>query len=189
MSSSREIPEAKPADAVVADEPAVKDERQITLKTADNQLFKVEISVAMEFAAVKAFYEDNEAEVEASLDDHPPVPLLNVLSAPLAVTIEFCRKQVEFRRTSASRAVKDKYATEFLKGRSNDEIKEMILVANYLNIKDFLEVLNQTIADRIKNKSVEYVRAFFGIQNDFTAEEEARLRQEHAWAFEGVDED
>ncbi|KAJ6740590.1 SCF UBIQUITIN LIGASE SKP1 COMPONENT [Salix purpurea] len=47
----------------------------------------------------------------------------------------------------------------------------------------------RAVADRIQNRSVEYVRSFFGIDNDFTSEEEALLREEHAWAFEDVDED
>ena len=45
------------------------------------------------------------------------------------------------------------------------------------------------MADRIKNKSVEYVRRFFGIESDYTPQEEAQLREEFAWAFEDVDED
>ncbi|KAJ6737014.1 SKP1 [Salix viminalis] len=73
--------------------------------------------------------------------------------------------------------------------RVTKDLVDMIPVANYLEIKDLLDVLNQAVADRIENKSVEYVRSFFGIDNDFTAEEEAALRREHAWAYEGVDED
>ncbi|XVF33815.1 hypothetical protein REPUB_Repub18cG0003200 [Reevesia pubescens] len=63
----------------------------------------------------------------------------------------------------------------------------MILAANYLNIKDLLDMLNQAVADRIENKSVEYVRRFFGIENDYTAEEEAEVRAQNEWAFQGVD--
>ncbi|WRX28336.1 SKP1 component, partial [Theobroma cacao] len=44
--------------------------------------------------------------------------------------------------------------------------------------------LPNAVADRIKNKSVEYVRRFFGIENDYTPEEEAAIRAENEWAFE-----
>ncbi|KAJ6740589.1 SCF UBIQUITIN LIGASE SKP1 COMPONENT [Salix purpurea] len=79
--------------------------------------------------------------------------------------------------------------SEFVKEKTDEDLVEMIPVANYLEIKDLLDVLNQAVADRIQNRSVEYVRSFFGIDNDFTSEEEALLREEHAWAFEDVDED
>ncbi|MCI49592.1 SKP1-like protein 14-like, partial [Trifolium medium] len=52
-----------------------------------------------------------------------------------------------------------------------------------------LDFLSQVIADRIANKSVEYVRKYFGIENDFTPEDEAKLREELPWTFTGVDKD
>jgi S-phase kinase-associated protein 1 len=39
-------------------------------------------------------------------------------------------------------------------------------------------------AQLIKGKSVEEIRAIFGIVNDFTPEEEAAVIQENKWAFE-----
>ncbi|KAJ6929597.1 SKP1-like protein 14 [Populus alba x Populus x berolinensis] len=113
----------------------------------------------MEFATVKSFFEDSPSSTDT-------VPLPNVTAKPLSQVIEFCKEE-----------------------KSDKDLVDMIPVANYLEIKDLLDVLNQAVADRIENKSVEYVRGFFGIDNDFTAEEEAALRQEHAWAYEGVDED
>ncbi|TYI42710.1 hypothetical protein ES332_A01G117800v1 [Gossypium tomentosum] len=68
-------------------------------------------------------------------------------------------------------------------------MKQMIMAANYLDAKDLLEMLTQAVADRIKNKSVEYVRKVFGIENDYTPEEEAELRKQNEWAFEDLDPD
>ncbi|GAY58120.1 hypothetical protein CUMW_184620 [Citrus unshiu] len=65
----------------------------------------------------------------------------------------------------------------------------MILVANYLNIKMVLDYLTEALANKIKNKSVEYVRKLFGIENNFTPEEEEAGRKECEWTFEGVDPD
>ncbi|KDO59717.1 hypothetical protein CISIN_1g0453402mg, partial [Citrus sinensis] len=65
---------------------------------------------------------------------------------------------------------------EFGKGKSNDELKEMLLVANYLNITEMLDYLTETLANRIKNKSVEYIRKFFRIENNFMPEEEEAAR-------------
>ena len=44
-----------------------------------------------------------------------------------------------------------------------------------------------TIVDRIKGKTPEEIRTILNIKNDFTPEEEAALRAEHAWAFEGFE--
>jgi len=77
----------------------------------------------------------------------------------------------------------------FLKEKSNEELLDMITVAKYLEAEDLLDLLSQAVADRIQIKSVEYMRKFFGIENDFTPEEEAKLREERSWAFEDVDKD
>ena len=53
--------------------------------------------------------------------------------------------------------------------------------ANYLNIKTLLDLTCKTVADMIKGKTPEEIRAHFNIQNDFTPEEEEEVRRENAW--------
>lgn len=71
----------------------------------------------------------------------------------------------------------------------DEEVKVLFLASNYLNVDRLFAFLSQTIANRIENKSIEYVRKYFGIDNDFTPDEEAKLREERVWAFRGVNED
>lgn len=59
---------------------------------------------------------------------------------------------------------------------------EIILTANYLDIKPLLEVGCKTVANMIKSKSPEEIRRTFNIVNDFTPEEEAQIRRENEWA-------
>ena len=47
--------------------------------------------------------------------------------------------------------------------------------ANYLNIKPLLDLTCKTVADMIKGKTPEEIRAHFNIQNDFTPEEEEEV--------------
>lgn len=61
---------------------------------------------------------------------------------------------------------------------------EIILAANYLDIKALLDVGCKTVANMIKNKTPEEIRKTFNIQNDFTKEEEEQIRRENEWAEE-----
>lgn len=61
---------------------------------------------------------------------------------------------------------------------------EIILAANYMDIKALLDVGCKTVANMIKGKSPEEIRKTFNIQNDFTPEEEEQIRRENEWAEE-----
>ena len=54
--------------------------------------------------------------------------------------------------------------------------------ANFLNIKDLLDLTCQTVADMIKGKTPEEIRKTFNIKN--TPEDEEEVRRENQWAFE-----
>ncbi|XWS10606.1 hypothetical protein CRYUN_Cryun38cG0010800 [Craigia yunnanensis] len=160
--------------------------KKIVLRADDNHEFEVDEAIAMEFGTVRTFFEDNPDATEE------PIPLLNVSSKCLSTIIEYCKSHLAFRARDSSSSVEDEakaYDVELVKALDNESLKEMILAANYLNMKDLLDMLNQAVADRIKNKSVEYVRRFFGIENDYSPEEEAEVRAQNEWAFEGVDPD
>ncbi|KAJ7948977.1 SKP1 [Quillaja saponaria] len=141
--------------------------KKIKLKTADLDIFEVDEEIAMEFQTVKSYIEDGVPEGTVT-------PLPNVSSAALAKSIEYCRKHLEFN--GKSKVLDDSEGETDAKPSEEAKAFEA-------------KFLDEAVADRIKNKSVEYVRKFFGFENDFTPEEEAKLREDYAWAFEGVDED
>ena len=61
---------------------------------------------------------------------------------------------------------------------------ELILAANYLDIKGLLDVTCKTVANMIKGKTPEEIRKTFNIRNDFTASEEEQVRKENEWCEE-----
>ncbi|KAE8699108.1 nuclear transcription factor Y subunit C-2-like isoform X1 [Hibiscus syriacus] len=159
---------------------------KITLRSSDNQEFEVDEAVAMEFGTIKTFFDDN---LDASIE---PIPLPNVSSKCLSTIIKYCKFHLGLRSRDHSSLVADEakaYDDELVDPLDNESLIELALATHYLDVKDMLDMINQGIADRIKNKSVEYVRKLFGIENDYTPEEEAEMRAQYEWAFEGVDPD
>ncbi|KAL5567857.1 hypothetical protein UlMin_024432 [Ulmus minor] len=115
------------------------------------------------------------------------IPLPNITSKILSMIIEYYKKHVETPKL-------DEHATTVdheLKAWDADFVKVdqatlfgLILAANYLNIKSLLDLTCQTVADMIEGKTPEEIRKTFNIKNDFTPEEEDKVRRENQWAFE-----
>jgi S-phase kinase-associated protein 1 len=154
--------------------------KKITLKSFDGETFEIDEMVALEMQTIKAMIEDNCA-------DDTGIPVPNVTGKILAKVIEYCNKHVEIP------------SSEEEKPRNEDDLKawdkdfvnvdqatlfELILAANYLNIKNLLDLTCQTVADMIKGNTPEEIRKLFNIENDFTPEEEEEVRRENQWAFE-----
>ena len=101
--------------------------------------------------------------------------------------IEYCKQHVVTTKTEKEQTEKDQADKEF----DNEFVKvdqatlfELILAANYLNIKTLLDLTCMTVANMIKGKTPEEIRKTFNIKNDFTPEEEEEVKKENAWAFE-----
>ncbi|CAN0846146.1 SKP1-like protein 1A [Linum grandiflorum] len=161
--------------------------KKIVLRSSDGETFEVEEAVATESQTIKHMIEDDCADNE--------IPIPNVTSQILAKVIEYCRKHVE----TAAVDEKEKSVVATITDDGNKDLKawdaefvkvdqkilfDLILAANYLNIKGLLDLTCQTVADMIKGKTPEEIRKTFNIKNDFTPEEEEEVRRENQWAFE-----
>ncbi|XP_050902885.1 SKP1-like protein 14 [Lathyrus oleraceus] len=148
--------------------------KMISLRTSDGDVFKIEVTIAKQMKVMQAFIDE--------YDGLSIIPLPNVSSKDLSLTVEFCKKDI------AGEITKD-FEASFVKDLDNEELKILFLAANYLNVNRLFEFISRIIANRLEKKSVEYAREYFGIKNDFTPEEEAKAREERAWTFKGLDED
>ena len=70
---------------------------------------------------------------------------------------------------------------EFLDSMEMDLLFEVIKAANFLEIESLLDLTCAKVATMLKGKSVEEIRQTFGIENDFTPEEEEEIKKENAW--------
>ncbi|KAJ7944131.1 SKP1-like protein [Quillaja saponaria] len=146
--------------------------KKITLKSSDGEAFEVDEAVALESQTIKHMVEDDCAD--------NGIPLPNVTSKILAKVIEYCKKHVE---SSTSEEDLKAWDADFVKV-DQATLFDLILAANYLNIKSLLDLTCQTVADMIKGKTPEEIRKTFNIKNDFSPEEEEEVRRENQWAFE-----
>ena len=63
---------------------------------------------------------------------------------------------------------------------------DIILGANYMDIKQLLELASAKIASIIKGKNTEEIRKNFNITDDFTSEEEQQIIEENKWCMENL---
>nr|GMD65762.1 SKP1-like protein 1A [Ipomoea batatas] len=148
-------------------------EEMIILRSSDEEIFEVEESVALEMQTIKYMIDDECVDTV--------IPIANVTGKILAKVIEYCKSHAKAAKTSQD-DLKD-FDANFIKV-DHQTLLDLIMAANFLNVKSLLDLTCQAVANLIENKTVEELRKNFNIQNDFTPEEEEEVRRENAWAFE-----
>ncbi|MFS7949657.1 putative S-phase kinase-associated protein [Helianthus anomalus] len=153
-------------------------EKTIMLKSSDGETFEIEEVVALESQTIKHMIEDDCANTT--------IPLPNVTGKIMSMVVEYCKKHVQSTNTKGKTVVDDDlkaFDSEFV-NVDQDTLFDLILAANYLNIKSLLDLTCKTVADMVKGKSTKEIRKMFNIKNDFTPEEEEQVRHENEWAFD-----
>ncbi len=146
---------------------------KVTLSTQEGELIEVDEDVACKSKTIKDWIEESGIEQKVS------VP--NVKMYILKKVMEYCEKhrndeppEIEkpLRHSNLAELV-DPFDAKFIEIENLEEIFDIILAADYLNIKSLLDLSCAKIATLIKGKSPEEIRKTFNIPNDFTPEEEA----------------
>ena len=157
----------------------------ITLVSSDGEKMQISAKAAQRSQLVKGIIEDYPDDAE--------VPLNNVKSGILKKIKEYLEHYQdsdpkEIERPLASQNYQDcvdAWDFEFI-NIELDTIFEIILAANYMDIKPLLELASSKIASIIKGKTPEEIRKIFNIQNDFTPEEEQQIRDENQWCMDNL---
>jgi len=162
---------------------AATDGAPVILKSSDGTNHTVSRPVAERSVLIKNLLSD------IPLEANEAIPIPNVNDTVLKKVIEWC----EYHKNDPPSSDDDdsdnrKKSTDISewdqKFMSVDQelLFEIILAANYLDIKPLLDVGCKTVANMIKGKSPEEIRKTFNIQNDFTPEEEDQIKRENEWA-------
>ena len=160
-------------------------DKMITLVSSDGEKLQVTSKAAQRSQLVKGIIEDYPDDAE--------VPLNNVKSNILKKIKEYLdhyqdSEPKEIERPLASQNYQecvDAWDYEFI-NVDLDLIFEIILAANYMDIKPLLELASSKVASIIKGKTPEEIRKTFNIQNDFTPEEEQQIREENQWCLDNL---
>ncbi|QRV86976.1 Skp1 family [Ceratobasidium sp. AG-Ba] len=153
--------------------------------TSDNEQFEVDQDIVHRMG-IFAAHPDTRSESEE------PIPLKNVSSSVFKKVLEYCEhhrfEPIALETDSPNddplkRQVSEvgEWDQQFIQV-DQEMLFEIILAANYLDIKPLLDLGCKTVANLIKGKTPEDIRKLFNIVDDFTPEEEAQIRQENEWA-------
>ena len=168
-------------------------ESKVTLVSSDGDKFEVEARTAAFSDLVKTMMTEIDSEEEEEEEEEGQViPLANVTSVILAKVIEFCEyhanngpmKEIEKPLKSTNLAeVVGHWDADFV-DIEQPVLFELILAANYMDIKSLLDLTCAKVGSMIKDKTPDQIKATFNIVNDFTPEEEAQARTENKWCEE-----
>jgi len=158
----------------------------VKLESADDQIFEVPRNIAEMSVTVKHMLED----IDPSSDADNPIPLPNVQSKILSKVIDYCKYHNEHPDAPSDEKKDEKRTDDIIPWDKEfcdvdqPTLFELILAANYLDIKPLLDLTCKTVANMIKGKTPEEIRKTFNIKNDFTPEEEEQIRKENEWCMD-----
>eukprot|EP01012_Entosiphon_sulcatum_P033554 TRINITY_DN42481_c0_g1_i1.p2 TRINITY_DN42481_c0_g1~~TRINITY_DN42481_c0_g1_i1.p2 ORF type:complete len:199 (-),score=59.02 TRINITY_DN42481_c0_g1_i1:167-736(-) len=166
----------------------------IVLQSNDTK--PVEYAVSREAAKMSGLIKDM---LEDQEEEQTVIPVPNVNGRTLKYVIQYIEHHHNNHAEPIEKPLKGKVEdviTEWDKKflytdlvKDNDEkqhelLIDVIMAANFLNIKDLLDLTCACVASMIKGKTPEQIRALFNIENDFTPEEEEKIREENRWCEE-----
>ena len=153
---------------------------KVKLLCSEGDEVEVDREVAEKSLLIKGIIDDSGIEEQ--------IPLPNVKRPILEKVITFCTHLKDHQapeiekplRSENMASVVDVWYADYI-NLEQEILFELILASNYLDIKPLLELACAKVASLIKNKSIEEIRKFFNIENDFTPEEEAQIMEENKW--------
>mmetsp|Transcript_17085 Transcript_17085/g.37349 ORF Transcript_17085/g.37349 Transcript_17085/m.37349 type:complete len:179 (+) Transcript_17085:159-695(+) len=160
----------------------------VKLVSKEGSVHEVPLAVAKMSVLVASTIEEEEEDDEDE-EAYREIPLVNVMDVVLTKVIEFCRHhtmvepmtsiQTPLKSSKIEDLVQPWYA-EFVKIELS-LLFELVTAANFMDIKPLLDLTCLYVSVSIKGKTAAEMRTIFNISNEFSAEEEAQVREESQW--------
>jgi S-phase kinase-associated protein 1 len=160
---------------------------KLNIKIADGTIFTVPKDWVLDCTLIKNLLE--------MCDDEDSVLTLAEVKdyETFSKILEFCEYHHNNKLKEISKPLKGLLVDEicewdknFFKFEKNNKssmdkilLQNMIQLANYLDYSDLLQICAAVIAENIKGMTTEEMREYFGVENDFTPEEEQKIREEN----------
>ena len=156
--------------------------RTVHLVSQEGESFEISLENAKMSELVKTMIDEEEDEAQE-------IPLPNVRSAILAKVIEFVQHHKIEPMTDITKPIKSNNMSEVVQEWYANFVKvdqevlfELILAANFMDIKPLLVLTCATIASMVKGKTSEEIPGIFKITDrPCIAEDEAQVREQNRW--------
>ena len=156
----------------------------VTLISGDNQRFDISKDIAYKSSQLINTMIDGDSTVAE-------IPLPNVKGNVLHKIIEYMNYHCDKPVTEIEKPIRSNNISEIVCPFDADFVQiddellfDLILAANYMDMKPLLDLTCATVASFMKNKTAEEIRKRFNIENDLSPEEEAMIHEENKWAEE-----
>ncbi|CAD5209142.1 unnamed protein product [Bursaphelenchus okinawaensis] len=156
----------------------------IVLQSNDDRTFNVDYAILRQSGMLSEMFKSLRFDESQGPED--PIPVPNVDGATLKKVIEFCDHHRDEPILEDPDSIEphtfklDDWQKEFM-NVDDETLFNIIMAANYLDIRLLLEVGCKTVADKIKGKTPAELRVMFGVEGEFTPEDEEAVRKEMGW--------
>jgi len=166
---------------------------KVFLNSKDGKKLEVDRTIAMKWGTIRNILQDLQG-------DNPEIPVPEIYSSILEKIVEHTehhkndpiapsqrdRENNKDRENKEEEKRTDDIMPWDLKFCEVDKstVYQMLMASNYLDYRPLLDLTCKTIANWIKGKTPSEIRELLEIKNDFTPEEEEKIREDHAWCEE-----
>ena len=135
-------------------------QQKVKLRSKDGQTFTIDARVAQKITFVKAILDD------VTVEDGLEIPVTEVRGDILKLVIDYCEFNVKEHIDALSIEEIDKWEREFM-NIDHPTLYRLILAANFLDVQSLLDLTCKSVADDIKGKTAEQIRAHFKMDSRF----------------------
>jgi len=156
----------------------VQTQELLTIKATNGEILQVALDVACKSSKISTAVEENGPHDEVVLSDCKHSALCKAMEhCAYHMHTPYHEIQKPLRSTNLRESGVSEWDDDFI-NMEQETLFDLILVANSLDIKPLLDLACAKVASMLKGKNTEDIRKQFNIVNDFTPEEEAKVRKE-----------